>query len=171
MIKKAIKKKVRAKKARKASLSPEKVLAEDPINSAHKTAIAVATRAVKAEARANTLLAKAIAKKDSANERFEKATLNAKTKKTTAAKEAAVKARAKKSSSMDEIKAAKTTLTEASANTKAALHEIAVIKNKEEAKTKAVAVFTNKWEKAYDLKTKKKKRIKRPAKKAAAVSK
>jgi len=170
MIKKVIKKKTRAKKSRKAVVSPAKILAEAPINAAHKAAIAMATKASKAEERANAALAKAMAQKDVAEERINKVMAYAKIKKTEAAKNAIVKAKAAKVSAVGAVKAAKIAVVQTAADIKGALRDIPAIKNKVDAKNKAVAAFTKKWEKAYDLKAQAKAKKKTPRKPRAKKS-
>ncbi len=173
MVKKAITKKVRAKAkpktSRKSVVSTAKLLGEAAINAIHAKALAAAAKVAKVEERAVAAVDKLIAQKATADARVKAAAAVARTKKTTAAKNAVVKARAVKAATIASLKMAKANLKVAKADVKAAVADVTSAKKRDDLKQKAVAAFTAKWEKAYDRKTTKKRVVRRKARRVAKV--
>lgn len=172
MVKKAIKKKARAKstRGRKPAVSVAKLLSETAINAVHAKALTAAAKVAKVEERATSAMEKVVGQKATADARLKAAAAAAKTKKTAAAKNAVVKARAAKAAVAASLKAAKADLAAAKADVKAAVADVTSAKKREELKQKAVAAFLAKWEKAYDRKTNKKGIVRRKARRPKATA-
>lgn len=173
MVKRAIKKKARAKvkarAGRKPAVSVAKLLSETAINAVHAKALTAAAKVAKVEERAVAAVEKVVAQKATADARLKAAAAAAKTKKTAAAKNAVVKARAAKAATAASLKTAKANLKAAKADVKAAVADVNSAKKRDELKQKAVAAFLAKWEKAYDRKTSKAKKVRRKVRRVKAA--
>jgi len=166
-----VKKKTQAKAKRTVKkVSAKKIATSKPMNKLHDAAIKAVARVVKAEEAVVERLKAAEVKVEAAKDKLVAAAKKANT--SPAAKrthDAAKNAGKKASAALTEvrIKARSASLAVKEAVAHAELH-----RNKEELKQKAIASFTDKWERAYDKtmasKAKKKKKRRTSAKKKAA---
>jgi len=160
---------------KKASvLDNDALLLVTPINKTHASAITTLKKAMALSERTEKALETAQGRAAVAKEKLTKARANAKEKKSDAAKTSAIRAGEAMSKVNETLAEKKQATKDVAIVLKQAANEVKAGIEKEEARQKAVMLFSNKWEKEYDrkmaakAKPKTKTKAKKPSMKKAA---